>query len=770
MKITQNFPVAGMHCASCASTIKRKLEKLDGVDSCRINYGTERAELVFDTQRVSVSRMNEEIGKLGYTLINLEGPRSMDHSMREGHDMMTPVSSDETVKERKIQELAKLQRYVQISLPMVLASALIMTWEIGAGTFGVWTEMPEVIETFSHHLLPVFATYSLFVIGIPYLRGMVRFFRYGVANMDSLVGIGTSVAFLYSFIVSAFENVLAPFVNTSQNYYDVTIVVIGLVTLGKFLEARSKLKTGEAIEKLLGLQVKKALVVRNGKEVEIGVEEVGVGDIMIVKPGQKIPLDGVIVSGSSTVDESMITGESLPVDRGINDLVIGATMNKQGSLQVRVTKVGGDTMLSQIIKMVESAQGSKAPIEKLADQVSAIFVPSVLVLSVIVFGIWLAAGLQLMPFSQAFTLGVLSLVGVLVIACPCAMGLATPTAVIVGVGKAAQNGILIKNAESLEKFNRVNFVVMDKTGTITKGEPELTEIVAISKGSEDKLLQILASLEKHSEHPLAQAITKGAEGRGLKLLKVTKFSALEGKGLTGVVGKETYFAGNGKLASDLGLKISKETIEKFSLRGETPVILMTKGRVLGYFGMADTIKDEAKETVTKLHQQNIKVAMLTGDNRKTAEHIASLVGIDRVIAEVLPADKAVEVKKLQKEGYQVAMVGDGINDAPALATADVGVAMGTGTDVAIESAGITLLGGNVLKLPKAVTLARATMRTIKQNLFWAFFYNIIGIPIAAGLLYPVWGILLSPAIAGGAMALSSVFVVGNSLLLKKVRI
>lgn len=770
MKITQNFPVAGMHCASCAATIKRRLEKLEGVDSCRVNYGTEKAELAFDTQKVSVSRMNEEISKLGYTLIDSGKPPSVDHSRHEGHDMMTPVSSDEAVKERKIQELAKLRRFVQISLPMVLISALIMTWEIGAGTFEAWSEMPEVVETFFHHLLPVFATYSLFVVGIPYLRGMIRFFKYGVANMDSLVGIGTTVAFLYSFIVSAFENVLAPYVNTSQNYYDVTIVVIGLVTLGKFLEARSKLKTGEAIEKLLGLQVKKALVVRNGKEIEIGIEEVVIGDIMIVKPGQKIPLDGVIVSGSSAIDESMITGESLPVDRGVNDLVIGATINKQGSLLVRVTKIGADTMLSQIIKMVESAQGSKAPIEKLADQVSAIFVPSVLVLSVIVFGIWLAAGLQMMPFSQAFTLGVLSLVGVLVIACPCAMGLATPTAVIVGVGKAAQNGILIKNAESLEKFNKINFVVMDKTGTITKGEPELTEIVAISKDPEDRLLQILASLEKHSEHPLAQAIIKGADGRGLKLLKVTKFSALEGKGLTGVIGNETYFAGNGKLASDLGLKVSKEMIEKFSLQGETPVVLMTKKGILGYFGIADTIKDEAKEAISKLHQQNIKVAMLTGDNRKTAEHIASQVGIDRIIADVLPAGKALEIKKLQKEGYQVAMVGDGINDAPALATADVGVAMGTGTDVAIESAGITLLGGNILKLPKAVTLARATMRTIKQNLFWAFFYNIIGIPIAAGLLYPVWGILLSPAIAGGAMALSSVFVVGNSLLLKRIRV
>jgi Cu2+-exporting ATPase/Cu+-exporting ATPase len=588
--------------------------------------------------------------------------------------------------------------------------------------------------------------------------------------MDTLVGIGTSVAFLYSFSITAFENVLAPFVSTSQNYYDVTIVVIGLITLGKFLEARSKLKTGEAIEKLLGLQVKTALVIRNGKEIELAIDDVRMGDILIVKPGQKIPLDGVIVSGRTSIDESMITGESIPVDKEINDLVIGATMNKQGSLQVQVTKTGKDTMLAQIIKMVESAQGSKAPIEKMADQVSAVFVPAVLVLSLIVFGVWVAAGFQLLPFTQAFTLGLLCFVGVLVIACPCAMGLATPTAVIVGVGKGAQAGILIKNAESLEKFQGINFVVMDKTGTITKGAPEVTDVIPTEIGNEKTVLRILGSLEKHSEHPLAQAVVERAKKDEVRLETVTDFSAIEGKGLSGKIGKITYLAGNLKLASELKLKIDNTNIEHLASQGKTPVILMTKKEIIGYFGIADTVKEEAKETVANLHKQNIKVAMLTGDNRQTANFIASQVGIDRILAEVLPGDKANEIKKIQAEGYRVAMVGDGINDAPALATADVGVAMGTGTDVAIESAGITLLGGNIAKLPKAVTLARATMKTIKQNLFWAFFYNIIGIPIAAGVLYPFFGILLSPAIAGGAMALSSVFVVGNSLLLKRLKI
>ncbi len=767
----KTFPVKGMHCASCASVIKRKLEKLDGVESCTVNYGTEKAKVSFDPQKITVSQMNQEIDKLGYSLMETEMDMSMpmagmDHSMHAGHDMMTPISSDKAVKERKLAELAKLKRHVQIVLPMVAVSILVMAWEIGADPLHLWPKMPEMFMEFFHHLLPIFATYALFVIGVPYLQGMVRFFKYRVANMDTLVGIGTSVAFLYSFIVTAFEGPLSTFVNTKQNYYDVTIVVIGFITLGKFLEARSKLKTGEAIEKLLGLQAKNAVVMRDGKEIELPIDQVVVGDILIVKPGQKIPLDGVILEGKSSIDESMITGESIPVDKGPEDTVIGATINKQGSLQIKVTRVGSDTMLSQIIKMVEEAQGSKAPIERMADQVSAIFVPVVLVLAVVTLILWLAVGSQFMPFSQAFTLGILSFVGILVIACPCAMGLATPTAIIVGVGKAAQNGILVKNAESLEKFNNVNFVVMDKTGTITKGSPEVTDIQTVSSHSEKDILQLLASLESHSEHPLAQAMVGKAKEEKLSLHKVKDFEAIEGKGLKGTIENTEYFAGNLKLVNDLKLAVDENVINTFASQGKTPVVFMTKKQIIGYIGIADTLKDDAKETVKELHRQGIKVAMLTGDNRKTSEYIAKLVGIDRVIAEVLPSDKASEIQKLQKEGYKVAMVGDGINDAPALATADVGIAMGTGTDVAIESAGITLLGGHISKLPKAVNLARATMSIIKQNLFWAFFYNIIGIPIAAGVLYPFLGILLNPAIAGAAMGFSSVSVVANSLRLK----
>lgn len=763
-KIVKNsYPVIGMHCASCASVIKRKLEKLNGVESCTVNYGSEKAQVAYDPQKVTVSQMNQEIDKLGYSLMEGE----MDHSMHAGHDMMTPVSSDVSIKAQKLKDLAKLQRHVQIVLPMVAVSILVMAWEIGADPLRFWPKMPEMLMEFFHHLLPIFATYALFVIGVPYLQGVIRFFRYRVANMDSLVGIGTSVAYLYSFIVTAFEASLASYVNTEQNYYDVTIVVIGFITLGKFLEARSKLKTGEAIEKLLGLQVKNALILRDGKEIEVPIDQVVVGDIMLVKPGAKIPLDGVIIEGKSAIDESMITGESIPVDKGPGDTVIGSTINKQGSLQIRVVKVGSDTMLSQIIKMVEEAQGSKAPIERMVDQISAIFVPIVLVLAVVTLIFWLVIGNQFMPFSQALTLGILSFVGILVIACPCAMGLATPTAIIVGVGKAAQNGILIKNAESLEKFNYINFVIMDKTGTITNGKPVVTDIQAIGSLSETDILQLLASLESHSEHPLAFAIVEKAKNEKLSLHKIKDFEAIEGKGLKGMIGDTEYFAGNLKLASDLKIAVDDEVIKTFTSQGKTPVVFMTKQHVIGYIGIADTIKDDAKEAVTALHKQGIKVAMLTGDNKRTAQYIAKQVGIDRVIAEVLPADKANEIKKLQKEGYKLAMVGDGINDAPALATADVGVAMGTGTDVAIESAGITLLGGHISKLPKAVSLSRATMNIIKQNLFWAFFYNIIGIPIAAGLLYPFFGILLNPAIAGAAMGFSSVSVVANSLRLKR---
>ncbi len=754
---TEVLPVIGMHCASCANIIQRTLKKVDGVESCAVQYATEEAEVVYDPQKTSITALNSHIAKLGYTLqLPKESPQV--------------VIQDTSVKERKLQELEEMKKHLVVIAPMVAISILVMAWEVGATPLQLWPAMSPIVAEFFHHLFPLFATYALFVVGIPYLKGVIRFIRYRVANMDTLVGIGTLVAFLYSFILSAFEVPLAAYLDTTHSYYDVTIVVIGFITLGKFLESRSKLKTGEAIEKLLGLQAKSAVVIRDGKEVSVPLEAVRVGDSVVVKPGQKVPVDGVITEGSSALDESMITGEAIPVDKKPGDSVIGATLNKQGSLQIRATKVGSDTLLAQIIKMVAAAQSSHAPIEKLADALSAVFVPIVLVLSVIVFLLWLLVGSQFLPFSEALTYAVLSFVGILVIACPCAMGLATPTAVIVGVGKAASHGILIKNAESLEKLSSVNFIVLDKTGTITKGSPTITDVFPIGKYSQEQALTLLASLEKHSEHPLAQAVVAKAEAEGLSLQTVTNFSAIEGKGLRGTLDSVRYYAGNLQLVADLKLQGDVEKINQLASEGKTPVVLMTETEVIAYIALADTVKDEAAAAIERLHKMGLKVALLSGDAKQTATYIAKQVGIDRVIAEVLPGEKAAVITKLQKEGHTVAMVGDGINDAPALATADVGIAMGTGTDVAIESAGITLLGGHIAQLPKALVLSKATLSTIKQNLFWAFFYNVVGIPIAAGALYPFFGIMLNPALAGAAMAFSSVSVVLNALRLKRVRL
>lgn len=765
----ETFDVTGMHCASCAAVITKKLLKLEGVSSCAVNFGAEKAHISYDPEKVTKTDMNKAVSALGYVLSVPEKHARNSDDLHAGHDM-GPVGADAASKERKLQQLGQLRTQSIISLPMAAVSIFVMIWEIGAMPFKLWPEMPEMIMEFFHHLLPVFATYCLFVIGIPYLHGVVRFIRYKTANMDTLVGIGTLTAYLYSFSVSAFEGPLSPFLNVKQNYYDVVIVVISFITLGKYLEARSKLKTGEAIEKLVGLQVKHALVVRDGKEIELSIEQIVVGDILIVKPGQKIPVDGVIEEGNTAVDESMITGEAIPVDKRVGDTVIGSTINKHGSVRMKAQKVGADTMLSQIIALVENAQGSKAPIERIADRISAVFVPVVLVGAVVVFGVWILIGPQFIPYSEAFSLGLLSFVGILVIACPCAMGLATPTAVIVGVGKAAESGILIKNAENLEKSNSINYVVLDKTGTITTGAPVVTDVIPVSEYKKTDVLRLIASLENHSEHPLAHAVVDKAKDQKIALLPVTNFAALEGKGVSGEIDGKKYRAGNLMLASEESVAVDASVVHALTSEGKTPVILMKDTSVIAYFGIADTLKAGAVEAIARLHKLGIQVAMLTGDHRQTARYIGKKAGIDQVIAEVLPADKAHEVEKLKKQGHRVAMVGDGVNDAPALATADVGIAMGTGTDVAIESAGITLLGGNIEKLPQAFVLARTTMSVIKQNLFWAFFYNVVGIPIAAGILYPLLGIMLNPGIAGAAMAFSSVSVVLNSLRLKTMRI
>lgn len=760
MHHTETYKVKGMHCASCAGIIERTFKKEEGVYSVEANYGTESVKVAFDETKTNPHHLSEKIEKLGYSLV-VPTAEEMGMSASEHAEHLGLNQS----KKEKLAEIADMRRKVISVIPLAIFSIFIMSWDILA-QFKMVAEAPYIWKEFFHHLLPVFATYTLFVVGKPYLLGMYRFFRYGKANMDTLIGIGTSVAFLYSFIVTAFEETLRPFINVEHSYYDVAIVVIAFITLGKYLEARSKLKTGDAIEKLLNLQAKTALVIRDGKEIEISINQVVHGDLIVVKPAGKIPVDGVITDGSSYVDEAMVSGEPMPVEKNVGDTVVAGTINTTGSFTFKATKVGSETLLANIIKMVEEAQGSRAPIQALADKISSVFVPIVLVLAVLSLAVWLLVGTQYLGFSQALSYGLVSFVGILVIACPCALGLATPTAIIVGVGKGAKEGILIKDAGTLEKLHKVNTVVVDKTGTITKGKPELVSIKNFSDKKDDELISILASLENKSEHPIAHAIVSYANEHKINLLSADNFEAIKGKGLKGIISNTEYFAGNIKLALDLNLSLDNKSIEKETIEGNTPIILATKEKILGIILVADAIKPEAKEAVANLHKLGIKVVMLTGDNKNTAKHISEQVGIDEVFAEVLPDEKQNKIKELQAQGRVVAMAGDGVNDAPALAQADVGIAMATGTDVAIESAGITLLHGDISKLVKAVHLSKLTMRGIKQNLFWAFFYNIVGIPLAGGLFYPIFGWLLNPIFAGLAMAFSSVSVVGNSLRLK----
>lgn len=758
--ISKTYKIKGMHCASCANIIERTFKKTEGVTSVEANYGTESVKVHFDESKTHPEALSKKLEPLGYSLI-LPTAEDMGMSADE-HAAHTGIGQS---KKEKLKEITKQRNKVISAIPLAVISILIMGWDI-LSQFNLLAPQSTVISDFFHHLLPLMATYTLFVVGKPYLLGMYRFFRYGKANMDTLIGIGTSVAYVYSFIVMAFEEPLKQFVNTSHTYYDVTIVVITFIALGKYLEARSKLKTGDAIEKLLNLQAKTALVVRDGKEEEIPVNEVVHGDLIVVKPGAKIPVDGVVTEGSSFIDEAMISGEPMPVEKKEGDTVIAGTINTNSTFTFRATKVGSETLLAHIVKMVEEAQGSKAPIQALADKISSVFVPVVLVIAFVALGAWLLVGTHYLGFAQALSFGLTSFVGILVIACPCALGLATPTAIIVGVGKGAREGILIKDAATLEKLHKVNTVVVDKTGTITKGKPELTSIKNYSKLDDQRVIAILAGLEKKSEHPIAHAIIEHAKGKSIEPASVQGFEIIKGKGLKASVDGIEYFAGNTKLISDLKLPLDIQSLETETSQGKTPVILATEHEVVAVVMVADAIKPEAIEAVKNLHKLGIKVIMLTGDNKNTAQAIAKDVGIDEVFAEVLPDDKLNKIKELQSQGKIVAMAGDGVNDAPALAQADVGIAMGTGTDVAIETAGITLLHGDISKLIKAIRLSKLTMRGIKQNLFWAFIYNLAGIPLAAGLFFPIFGWLLNPIFAGLAMAFSSVSVVSNSLRIK----
>ncbi|MEK7606507.1 MAG: heavy metal translocating P-type ATPase [Patescibacteria group bacterium] len=766
MNTPQTYTVKGMHCASCAITIEKTFKKTEGVHSAEVNYATETAKVSFDETKTTPENLSKKIEPFGYSLLlgnstaEAMGMSESEHAAHLGLNQS---------KQEKLAEIEGMKLKVMSAIPLAVVSIIVMAWGV-LTQFEIVAPPNEVLEKTFSYLLPLFATYMLLVVGKPYLLGVYRFLRYGKANMDTLIGIGTSVAYLYSFALIVFEGTLRGYVDVTQSYFDVTIIVIAFIALGKYLEARSKIKTGDAIEKLLNLQAKTALVLRDGAEKEVAINDVVHGDVVIVKPGGKIPVDGVIVEGISFIDESMVTGEPMPVQKKEGDTVVAGTINTNSSFSFRATKVGSETLLAHIIRMVEEAQGSRAPIQALADKISGVFVPVVLVIAFLTLGLWLLIGSQYLGFSQALSFGLTSFVGILVIACPCALGLATPTAIIVGVGKGAREGILIKDAATLEKLHSVDTLVADKTGTITKGKPELASVTTYSNKDESQIIALLASLENKSEHPIAHAITEYARVKNISLSRVEDFENIKGKGVKGVIDGVAYFAGNTKLIKDLGLTFETGTLEVETSKGKTPVILATKSDVVGVVMVADTIKPEAIEAVKNLHALGIKVVMLTGDDVNTARAIAAEVGIDDVVAEVLPEDKLTKIRELQAAGHVVAMAGDGVNDAPALAAADVGIAMGTGTDVAIETAGITLLHGDISKLVKAIRLSKVTMCGIKQNLFWAFIYNIVGIPLAAGLFYPIFGWLLSPVFAGFAMAMSSVSVVGNSLRLKSKKL
>src|SRR3989339_854274 len=670
MSTTKTYNVRGMHCASCAGIIEKTFKKTDGVQSAEVNPGTETVKVVFDESKTNPHHLSQKIEKLGYTLV-FPTAEEMKMSAEEhaGH-----LGLNQSKKE-KLAEVADMRSKVITVIPLAVFSVFVMGWGILAD-YNVLPKMSDTLYEFLHHLLPLMATYVLFVVGKPYLLGLYRFLRYGEANMDTLIGLGTVAAFLYSFIVSAFEDVLKSLVDVHQTYYDVTIIVIAFIALGKYLEARSKIKTGDAIEKLLNLQTKTALVIREGKEVEVSIGEVVHGDLIVVKPGAKIPVDGVITEGSSFVDESMVTGEPMPVQKKTGDRVVAGTINTSGAFVFKATNVGSETLLAQIIKMVEEAQGSKAPIQALADKISSIFVPTVLIIAFLALGIWLLFGTSTLGFSQAISLGLVAFVSILVIACPCALGLATPTAIIVGVGKGAKEGILIKDAATLEKLHNVDTVIVDKTGTITIGKPTLVYVQNLSNLKDDELVSILASLEKKSEHPIAHAVATYAEEKNITTVDVENFEGIQGKGLKGSINGIEYYVGNAKLINDLSVAFDTSKIEEFTAQGKTPVILATKEKVLGFVMVADEIKAESKQAVADLHKLGIKVVMLTGDDEKAAKHMASLVGIDDVVAHVLPEDKLEKIKSLQSQGRVVAMAGDGVNDAPALAQSDVGIAMG----------------------------------------------------------------------------------------------
>ena len=744
MSKQKEYIIEGMSCASCAMTIENAVSKIPGVDKASVNLATE-----IMTVEANDSVTPEDIAKVVDGVGYSARPRgkSVEEELEEKN-------------EKKEAHLREMKRNLTISAIFTVPLLFIAMADM------VGIPMPAFLSPMqspvSYALIQLALVLPIIWLGRRFFVDGYKALSKGHPNMDSLVALGTSAAFLYSLYGT--YHVLEGHAHFAMNlYYESAGVILTLITLGKYFEAVSKGKTSMAIQTLVGLAPKMAMVLRDGQEVEIPVEEVQVGDLIRVKPGEKVPVDGVVTEGNSTVDESMLTGESIPVSKSVGDEVIGASLNKTGSFILKATKIGKDTALSQIIQLVEQAQGSKAPIAKLADKVSGVFVPIVIVLALVSGLAWYFLGQESWVFALTIT------ISVLVIACPCALGLATPTAIMVGTGKGAENGILLKSGEALEEANHVNMVVFDKTGTITNGTPVVTDVVTADSTDADALIRLAASLEVASEHPLGEAIVAKAKEQGAAFDEVTNFEAIPGFGIKGHVGETLVFLGNEKWMRENGLvdEAMNEKANRFAEQGKTPLYIGYNDAVQGLIVVADTVKESSARAIQTLHEMGIQVAMMTGDHERTAQAIAAEVGIDRVFSEVLPQDKANYVSKLQEEGYIVAMVGDGINDAPALAQAQVGIAIGTGTDVAIESADAVLMKSDLMDVPAMLKLSRATIRNIKENLFWAFAYNVIGIPFAMGVLHLFGGPLLNPMIAGAAMSFSSVSVVLNALRLKR---
>lgn len=741
-----SIPIGGMTCAACAQRVEKAISKLEGIIKVSVNLATEKATIEYDPNRIRLSSMKQCIEQTGYKALEID---------------KNNIDEDKLRKQKEIKTLwTKFIIATSFGIPLLYFAMIpMLSW----WPFPVPKALNPMIYPLRFALLQITLVTPIIIAGYKFYTVGFKALLQRSPNMDSLVAIGTSAAIIFS-IYNTFQIMNGNFKAVEGLYYETAGVIIALILLGKSLEAVSKGKTSEAIKKLMGLAPKTAIIIENDKEIEVPIDEVGIGDIILVKPGDKIPVDGVVIEGNTAVDEAMLTGESMPVDKKAGDKVFAASINKNGMIKFKATKIGSDTALAQIIKLVEDAQGSKAPIAQMADIVSGYFVPIVCTIAVIAFLAWFLTGQSL-----AFSLTIF--ISVLVIACPCALGLATPTAIMVGTGKGAENGILIKGGEALETTHKINTIVFDKTGTITEGKPEVTDIITVNGIQRERLLQYAASGEKGSEHPLGEAIVRGAEKEKLEIRKVSQFEAIPGHGIEVVIDGTKVLIGNKKLMDERSISLQelKGRSDQLAQEGKTPMFVAMDNKLAGMIAVADVVKESSAKAIKKLQSMGIEVAMITGDNRKTAEAIAKQVGIDRVLAEVLPQDKSNEVKKLQAEGKKVCMVGDGINDAPALVQADIGIAIGSGTDVAMESADIVLMRSDLMDVPTAIHLSKSTIRNIRQNLFWAFGYNVAGIPIAAGILHLFGGPLLNPIFAAAAMAFSSVSVVSNALRLKRFK-